>query len=137
MVLALLTMTVACSESGPEVSDVRIGLPAGPNAALYMTIVGGSESDSVIGAATTAARAVELHESTMNDDGTMGMGELEAIEVPAGATVVLEPGGIHLMLVDVEPLEVGEEVEVSLTWEHGGDMTLLAEVVPATEVMGG
>lgn len=137
MALAVLALASACSTAGPSVSDARIGLPAGPNAALYLTVVGGAEADSLVGADTSAARSVELHETTMNDDGTMGMSEVAAVEVPAGETVRLEPGGFHLMLVDVEPLVVGDEVDVTLTWEHGGDMTVTAEVVPAAEVMGG
>ncbi len=59
----------------------------------------------------------------------MGMREIDAIEIPAGETVELVPGGLHIMLIDlVEDLEVGDRFEVTLTFEHAGDVTVTAEV---------
>lgn len=70
------------------------------------------------------------------DDGTdadgfamMGMREIEALEVPAGATVSLEPGGHHIMLLElVDELEVGEEFELTLEFEGAGTRTVTVEV---------
>ncbi|HEX7094444.1 MAG TPA: copper chaperone PCu(A)C [Acidimicrobiales bacterium] len=61
--------------------------------------------------------------------GAMTMREVQAIEVPAGAEVVLAPGGYHVMLMElVEPLEVGDQVELTLTFEQAGQLTLTADV---------
>jgi copper(I)-binding protein len=72
----------------------------------------------------------DMGEGDMGDDmGTMTMQEVESIELPAGETVELKPGGFHIMLLDlVEPLEVGDEIEVTLTFESGATQTVVAEV---------
>ena len=71
----------------------------------------------------------EIHETTMDDAGTMMMGEVPAIDVPAGATVMLEPGGYHIMLMNLAaPLETDQEFDVVLTFEAAGDVTVPVEV---------
>lgn len=66
----------------------------------------------------------------MGDGGeSMTMQPVDSIELPAGETVKLEPGGYHIMLLDlVEPLEVGQEIELTLSFEVAGDRTVTAEV---------
>lgn len=62
-----------------------------------------------------------------------GMQEVESIDIPAGETVKLEKGGYHVMLMDVGALEVGQKINITLTFEdsEGGtkDVTVEAEVV--------
>ena len=61
--------------------------------------------------------------------GMMEMREVEEIAVPAGSTVELEPGGFHVMLLDVQrELTPGETIELTLTFEVAGEMTVQAEV---------
>jgi copper(I)-binding protein len=73
-------------------------------------------------------------EMDMGDEGDMDMGsmtmqEVESIDLPAGETVALEPGGFHIMLLDlVEPLEVGDTFEVTLTFASGATQVVTAEV---------
>ncbi len=62
-------------------------------------------------------------------DGTTGMRAIEALELPARETLVLEPGGLHLMLVEARRMEVGDTVEIVLRWEDAGEMSIEAEVV--------
>lgn len=121
---------------GVTVTDARVGQPTGPNAAVYFTASSGGEADRLIGAATDAAASVELHETAMGDDGTMGMAPVDGLDLPAGGELVLEPGGYHLMMIDADRLEVGDTVEVTLTWESTGDMVLEAEVVEPSDTMG-
>lgn len=70
--------------------------------------------------------------TTMGDDmggGMMQMVPVDQIPVPAGETVSLEPGGYHIMLLDLAaPLEVGAMIEVTLTFETAGEMVFEAEV---------
>jgi copper(I)-binding protein len=64
-----------------------------------------------------------------DDMGTMTMQQVDSVDLPAGETVALEPGGYHIMLLDlVAPLEVGAEVEVTLSFESGATKTVVAEV---------
>ena len=59
----------------------------------------------------------------------MTMQEVAAIALPAGETVSLEPGGLHVMLLDLpEPLEAGEEFELTLTLEDGEELVVGVEV---------
>ena len=120
-----------------EVLDARIGQPTGPNAALYFTAENRSDGADVLeGATTDVAVSAELHETVTRDDGTMGMQALDApLEVVGGGSLVLEPGGIHLMLVDVDRLEVGDTVVVTLTWQIAGEMEIEAEVVDPADTM--
>ena len=70
----------------------------------------------------------------MDDHGSgmMTMQPVESIEVPAGETVALEPGGYHVMLIGlVEDLEVGDTVEVTLEFESGETQAVTAEVKEA------
>lgn len=68
----------------------------------------------------------DMHEGS---GGMMTMQEVDEIPVPAGETVTLEPGGYHIMLMDlVEPLETGDTFEVTLTFSYGGDVVVEVEV---------
>lgn len=136
--LVMLVVVAACGDTGngPEIDNVRIGQPTGPNAALYFTATANSEPDRLNGATTSVAGSMELHETTMDDDGTMTMSSLDGLDLPADGEIVLEPGGYHLMLVDAERMDVGDVVEVTLDWEKTGEMTVQAEVVDPADTMG-
>lgn len=125
--------------------------------AIYMELTNGTDADdALIGASVDASIAgtVELHETTSDggegmegedsgdgmeapdstEEGTgmMSMSPVEEIAVPAGETVVLEPGGFHIMLLDlVEPLELGTTVEVTLTFAEAGEVVVTADVLDA------
>ena len=84
----------------------------------------------LIGASTAAAGMIELHETAGDGSGGMSMQEKEGgFPVPDGGELVLEPGGNHLMLMDLaEPLQPGDEVELSLDFEDGTALTVTATV---------
>ena len=74
-----------------------------------------SENARLVAAASPAANIVEVHEMAMKDN-VMTMRAVDAIELPAGRTVELKPGGYHVMLIDlVGPLAAGDKVPVTLT----------------------
>jgi periplasmic copper chaperone A len=67
-------------------------------------------------------------EGDMNG-GMMQMREVDRIDIPAGGTVLLEPGGFHVMLLELQtPLVPGDTVDVTLTFELAGERTVTAEV---------
>lgn len=87
----------------------------------------GSESDRLLSASTDAAKVVEFHESFMDENQVMKMRPIEGgvIEVPAGGTVELKPGGMHLMLIKlVSPLQEGEQIPLILNFEKTGEMSI-------------
>lgn len=138
VVLALGVALAACGSgggNGPSVSEARIGEPTGPNAALYVTIES-DQPDRLLAVSTDVAGTTELHETTTGDDGTMSMTPVEAFEVGPGDALVLEPGGKHVMLLDVDRLAVGDEVSVTLEFENADSLTVDVPVVGVIEVLG-
>lgn len=88
---------------------------------------GGNAGDRLLGASMAAAR-VEVHEMRMEGD-VMRMREIGSLELPAGKTVTLAPGGLHLMLMDLKsPLKVGEKIPVKLRFERAGEIEVLLQV---------
>jgi periplasmic copper chaperone A len=122
------------ASGGIAIDDVRIGQPTGPNAALYLTATSEGEPDRLVAASTDVAAGVEIHQTT-TEDGVMSMQRIDGLDLPAGESLVLEPGGFHLMLLDVARLDVGAVVEVTLIWETAGEMTVEAEVVEPADTM--
>lgn len=97
-------------------------------AAGYLTIANGTSADDrLVAASSPRAASVEVHEMTMDND-IMRMRAVEGgLPLPAGGVVELAPGGLHLMFMGVtEPFVEGENIAVTLTFEHAGliDVTL-------------
>ena len=79
------------------------------------------------------ATMTQIHETTMNDDGTMGMQEIDEIVLPAGEKVSLKPGGYHVMLMGLkQPLETGSTLMITLTLKSGSKLTVEAKVREST-----
>ena len=75
------------------------------------------------------AQRVELHSMNMKGD-VMEMRQVDAIELPAGKTVELKPGGLHLMFMGLkQPLAVGSKVPVTLRFEKAGDVNVEFDVL--------
>lgn len=90
----------------------------------------GSTADRLVRATTPRAATVQIHETQMAD-GMMQMREVDGLNLPPGATVRLEPGGTHLMLVDLpRPLVAGERVPLILHFARAGQVTVELVVAP-------
>jgi hypothetical protein len=90
-------------------------------AAGYLTIRNtGTEADTLEAVETPVAARGEIHEMTMTD-GVMRMRRLsDGIEIPAGGSVALKPGGMHLMFIDLkQPSVEGGKIAVKLTFKSG------------------
>jgi copper(I)-binding protein len=85
----------------------------------------GSEADRLTGASMPLSARGEVHEMTMQN-GVMHMGPLaQGLAIPPGKTVELKPGGFHLMFLDLKgALQQGEKVDVTLTFEKAGSVTV-------------
>lgn len=90
---------------------------------VYMAIVNdGSQADRLLGARSPAFEAAELHES-YEEGGVSKMRPVEALDIPAGDTALLEPGGLHLMLLGgAQALKAGEEFPLILMFERAGEI---------------
>ena len=119
LLLALSSLPAAARESAatclPEVRQgwIRL-LPGGmPMHAGFARIVNRcTRPVALVSARSPGYASIELHE-TRNIAGVMRMRELPAVRIPAGESVTLKPGGIHLMLMDpVRPLRPGNRVAI-------------------------
>jgi copper(I)-binding protein len=101
-------------------------------AALYMTLVNkGGADDRLISVSTPVAGKAEVH-STTTENGVMRMRPIEALDVKAGTSTTLKPGGYHVMLTDVKaPLVAGQSFTVTLTFENAGKIDATARVEKA------
>lgn len=92
-------------------------------------------ADRLLGGSTPVAGRVELHSMKMEGD-VMRMREVEAIELPAGQPVALQPGGLHLMLMELKsPLKNGDRFPLTLKFEKAGELQV--EVQVRTQAPGG
>ena len=116
---------------GISVSNGWMALPAvaGNPAAVYFEIENAGERNRMIRAANVAgAQSAVLHQmGTWNLEPSMD--ELMQLDVPAGETLVFEPGSYHVMAMDVdETLEVGGETEVTLTFVGGDKVSFPVDI---------
>jgi periplasmic copper chaperone A len=103
----------------------------------FLKIVGGSAVDRLVAASAGVSQRVELHTMTMDGD-IMRMREIEAIEVPAGKTVELKPGGLHVMFMELKaPLKNGSSFPLTLRFEKGGEVTVQMNVMTQPAPAGG
>jgi len=125
LVVGLSGIALAVPKIEVKEAWVREVPPTSSMSAAYMVIENkGDEGDKLIGASTNIAKVVELHETK---DGKMR--RVKAIEVPAGKSVELKPGGYHIMLINLtkKPKE-GEKVELTLKFEKSGEVKVVADV---------
>ena len=108
-----------------------------PTSAAYMQIENTSDEDvTLVSGAADAAGVVEIHESSMTDEGVMQMRPLmDGLTIPAGETAELRPGGFHVMLMDLQqPLVPGEALYLALTFDN--EQTLALGVPIEDRLMG-
>jgi periplasmic copper chaperone A len=102
------------------------------NGAVYLTIKNTGTKDNALVSASvpeSVAMEVQLHETAMGSGGTMQMSEVSDITLGAKSTTKLEPGGYHIMLMELAtPLKTGSKIKVTLEFENGPDQTVQAVV---------
>ena len=130
--LAALTILPAHAsdyKAGPLTIDhpwARPTAAGAQNGAAYFAIKnGGDAADKLLSVASPAAASVEVHESR-EEAGVMKMRPAEGgVEINAGKTVELKPGGYHVMLIGLkQPLKLGEHFPMTLTFEKAGTVQL-------------
>jgi copper(I)-binding protein len=125
---ALAASLVAGSATLAFAADIALdqpwsrATPAGAQVgAGYVTIRNaGKTADKLVSVTSDVSAKSEIHEMAMAD-GVMKMRAVSAIEVPAGQSAELKPGGYHIMFVGLkQPLKEGDTVKGSLTFEKAG-----------------
>lgn len=135
LLIGLAATAVDAAETAADavtVEDVYVREvpPVSETSAAFMTLKNtGAEDHAVVAARSPAAAVVEIHTHVLGEDGVHRMREVESIDVPAGGEAKLQPGGLHVMLINLTaPLKAGDQVELSLVFEDGSEDTVPAEV---------
>jgi copper(I)-binding protein len=147
IVLAVFAAAAAqCGPVAPEAAapDVQAGGPnvtvleawarpspmSAGNGAVYMSLANqGDRDDALLAVESDVAEAVELHETTMGENEVMRMQPVARIDVPAGGSTSLEPGGKHVMLIGLkQELSPGQTITLTLNFERSGPLIVEAEV---------
>jgi copper(I)-binding protein len=154
--LFALPLLAACgtaeTPAEPQVQKAWVRLPAVPGrpAAGYLTLVGGNKDATLVAVTTPAAARAELHETMKMDapapgapdpagheamagmSGATTMRPVQALALPAGQTVKLAPGGLHLMLFDVDAkVTPGATVPLRVEFADGRTLETQAKAVAA------
>ena len=109
----------------------RAAIAGGTGGAFLILRNTGAQADRLLAAATPAARNVEIHE-TVRDGEVMRMRPVAGIDLPAGASVALRPGGAHVMLIGLaEALRPGATIPLILTFERAGRVEVQVAVQAA------
>jgi copper(I)-binding protein len=131
--LVLIAALSACASSNGSltVTDVRARpMTQGQNGAIYFTIQNHTEMDEqLLAVKGDVASSIEMHQSAMNDKGVMSMAKQDSVKIPVGETVTFEPGGLHVMLIDLQQyLVIGESFPIVLEFEKMGEISLQVRV---------
>lgn len=98
--------------------------------AAYLQIINGTASvDTLLSVSSNAAQKVKLHKSVENKDGTIEMSPADRQVIAPGEKLLLEPGGLHLMFIDLEhDLATGDSLSLSLEFARAGTATITISV---------
>ncbi len=88
---------------------------------VFATITNGSDHDVVLtGGSTDIAKMVQTHEVVNG----MMQETANGITIPAGESVTLEPGGLHVMLMDLaKPIVAGDKITFTFAFDDGSEQT--------------
>jgi copper(I)-binding protein len=137
LLLALVLLLLGLAACQPGVAGEQIVVTdawarpaaAGDTTGLFFIIDNqGGEADALLGVTSDVARVAELHKTEMQD-GVMKMIPQPSVAVPAGERVTFQPGGLHVMLIDLKhALNEGDEITATLRFERAGEVTITAKV---------
>jgi copper(I)-binding protein len=126
--------------TGIEVKDawVRTSVQGQKATGAFMNITA-KDGAKLVGVSSPVAGLGEVHEMKMEGD-VMKMRAITALDLPAGKTVALKPGGFHVMLMDLKtPLKKDSTIPLTLRFKdaQGKESTLDLQVNVSTQAPGG
>lgn len=129
--------SLAASPIKVSQAKVRAVPPSAQVSAAFMQLTNSSQQAiQLVSASSPAAEVVELHTHT-HHQGVMQMRQVAAIEIAANSTTSLEPGGLHLMLINLtQPLVEGQKVAIQLTFSDASQLNLEVPVEKITGAKG-
>lgn len=144
LLLVLLLSPLGAAAQDYEAGDIRVDNPvafATPRTAMtgagYLSITNtGGVADRLV-AVEAAFPRVMVHDTEVTD-GVSRMVHLDGLTIDAGTSVVLQPGGKHVMFMGLngDPFEVGESFPAALVFERAGRLEVTFTVVERGSVAG-
>lgn len=121
--LCLPVAPASAGEGQLEVTNAWSRATVGSSApgVVYLTIENHSpQADRLLSLSTPIARHASLHE-TVREGGMMHMRPVEHLEIPPRASVSFEPGGLHVMLMNLRSgIEAGDHFRLTIRFEKRG-----------------
>lgn len=117
-ILIVASLLAANAHAQVTVQDawVRATVPQQQATGAFMQLRAAKDS-RLVSASSPVTPVVEVHEMAIQDN-IMKMRQVPAVELPAGKTVELKPGGYHLMLMDLkQQVKEGDTVPLTLVFE--------------------
>lgn len=135
--LTTLGATGAMAQTTVKDAWVRGTVAQQKSTGAFMQI-SSAQGGRLVAITSPAAGVVEIHEMMM-EGSTMKMRALaKGLELPAGKTVELSPGGYHVMLMDLKkPLKAGDSVPLTLVVEGKDGKRETVEVKAPVKALGG
>ena len=144
----LTTIVLAAASAAAQAHEFKLGtitighpyaratVPGQPAGGGFLKLENKGGDDRLLSASAGVSGAVELHSMSMDGD-VMRMRQIDAIELPAGKTVELKPGGLHIMFMGLKaPLKAGDSFPLKLKFEKAGEVTVDVKVeAPGKDAM--
>ena len=130
LALALLTAAPPVFAGGDNVviegAWSRASIGTSRPGVAYMTLRNTGEAPVVVsGLRTDVAMMPMIHATTTDAQGVTRMSHMEEVEIAAGEAVALAPGGLHVMLMDLQrPMVEGESYTLSVIFADGTEATV-------------
>lgn len=133
--LLIIMNLVACNDFRTDENGIKIenawarpALQGNPSAVYFQLENNLKETDKLVSVTSEVAEFNEIHLSSMVD-GTMKMTEQEYVEIEPNQVFEFKPMNYHIMLINLkQDLKVGDQFEISLTFEKSGEKTIIVEV---------
>lgn len=109
----------------PHARATAAGQPTGGG---FLSVANAGPADKLLSVSANVSKSVELHTMTMDGD-VMRMRQVEGIDIGAGKTLELKPGGYHVMFVGLKaPLKAGDKFPAKLKFEKAGEVEVTFNV---------
>ena len=134
--LALTTAAWAQTAVKVEGAWVRGTVASQKATGAFMSLTP-SANARLVAVQSPVAGVVEIHEMVMEKD-IMRMRPISGLDLAAGRTFELKPGGYHVMLMDLkQPLKGGDQVPITLVFEDGTRKRFTQDIQAPVTALGG
>ena len=127
LVAGALSASIANAQVKIDEAWVRATVPQQKATGAFMKLTAAKDT-RLVAVTTPLTPKAEVHEMAMQDN-VMRMRQIPAIELPAGTTVELKPGGFHVMFLDLTAqVKAGDQVPLTLIFEDRSGARQTVEV---------